>query len=112
MLNLFDIIKSNLDVESNHLEDLIKTNNGLNFVNLKANISREEAQVYLTSPELIACFQKSAKDYEKMKTDHSEAICNRLIPYKTKGIREIDQIIRWKYYDVEELNIKFCDYSK
>ncbi|VDP16021.1 unnamed protein product [Schistosoma margrebowiei] len=67
----------------------------------------DKSQVYLTSPELIACFQKSAKDYEKMKTDHSEAICNRLIPYKTKGIREIDQIIRWKYYDVEELNIKF-----
>ncbi|KAH9584374.1 hypothetical protein MS3_00000195 [Schistosoma haematobium] len=77
---------------------------------MQANYRRQYPQVYLTSPELIACFQEIVKDYKKMKTDHSETICNEWIPYRTNGIREIDQIIRWKYYDVEELNIKFFNH--
>uniref|UniRef100_A0A5K4F6Q3 Uncharacterized protein n=1 Tax=Schistosoma mansoni TaxID=6183 RepID=A0A5K4F6Q3_SCHMA len=41
-----------------------------------------------------------------MKFDYSEKSCHQLIPYNMKVVQEISQIIRWKYYDIAELNIE------
>uniref|UniRef100_A0A095AZ55 Uncharacterized protein n=1 Tax=Schistosoma haematobium TaxID=6185 RepID=A0A095AZ55_SCHHA len=72
------------DVEPKHPKDLKQIIFDLYVENLKAKISSMKAYVYLNSLELDACFKESVEHHEKMITDHSETICNELIPYKTK----------------------------
>ncbi|CAH8499429.1 hypothetical protein MS3_00010713 [Schistosoma haematobium] len=77
---------------------------------IKRDNKKQYPYVYLNSLELDACFKESVEHHEKMITDHSETICNELIPYKTKDIEEIDQLIVWKHNEVAEVNAKFFKY--
>ncbi|CAH8501782.1 unnamed protein product [Schistosoma haematobium] len=92
------------DSEITTLKDNIKNSdpNGIEKI--------DQSYVNLNSLELDVCFKESVEHHEKMMADHSETICNELIPYKTKDIEEIDQLIVWKHNEVAEVNAKFFKY--
>ncbi|KAH9584379.1 hypothetical protein MS3_00000198 [Schistosoma haematobium] len=78
--------------------------------NIKNHYKKENTFAYLISAELIACFKEKDEHYEKLKTDHSEAFCNGLIPYRTKGIVEMDNLFFEKSKAVAYMNSKFFQY--
>ncbi|CAH8500270.1 unnamed protein product [Schistosoma bovis] len=89
-LLLFLQTSKQTDVESNHLEDLIKTNNGLYFVNLKANISREENEIKNSDPNGM----KNIDEYISCRSDY---VTGDAANYAWSHIREMQANYRRQY---------------
>ncbi|CAH8502655.1 unnamed protein product [Schistosoma rodhaini] len=69
------------------------------------------ATIHLNFTQLNTCFNEQAEHYKKMKSDHSEEICQMLTQYNSSDLEEIDVYINMKYYNIYQFNFKLYEHD-
>uniref|UniRef100_A0A5K4F6Z3 DUF1474 family protein n=1 Tax=Schistosoma mansoni TaxID=6183 RepID=A0A5K4F6Z3_SCHMA len=81
------------------------------FMNHVELMKAEYPTIHLNFTQLNTCFNEQAEHYKKMKSDHSEEICQMLTQYNSSDLEEIDVYINMKYYNIYQFNFKLYEHD-